>query len=285
MIKIIRLQFKRRGFFGTPWHPLACLQNNKGLLQQPQARGAHHTQESTSAVTPLHHAVFNGFQGWTALNYLPSLHRLTSALASSKVSSADKHSQSPPPACRKSPDRKHPQKTTVTWLQENTSNMSCINLRILGRWWSASERCGGSDLWSHRTWASSLDDAWTVSSELLNFGELGPTIRTNLLGGGLPGQNVPPTVEWHQSRKWYASGWANVRMSEKGDWFKGVASMTVLAVLAVLESTSTTSCLSYKIQHNEPTVAVLTVLAVRRSWRFPSFTTAIPLKLNPPFPH
>ena len=41
--------------------------------------------------------------------------------------------------------------------------------------------------------------------------------------------------------------------------------MTVLAVLtalAVLESTLPSFCLSYKIQHNEATVAVLAVLAV-----------------------
>ena len=38
--------------------------------------------------------------------------------------------------------------------------------------------------------------------------------------------------------------------------------MTVLTVLAVLESTLPSCCLSCKIQHNEATVAVLTVLAV-----------------------
>ena len=46
--------------------------------------------------------------------------------------------------------------------------------------------------------------------------------------------------------------------------------MTVLAVLAVLESTLPSFCLSYKIQHNEATVVVLTVLAVLASWRFQS---------------
>ena len=48
---------------------------------------------------------------------------------------------------------------------------------------------------------------------------------------------------------------------------RGVAFMTVLAVLTVLvvlESTLPSFCLSYKIQHNEATVAVLTV------WRFRS---------------
>ena len=48
-------------------------------------------------------------------------------------------------------------------------------------------------------------------------------------------------------------------------------------VLAVLESTLPSFCLSYKIQHNEATVAVLAVIAV-------SVMTATPLKLNPPFP-
>ena len=46
---------------------------------------------------------------------------------------------------------------------------------------------------------------------------------------------------------------------------RGVAFMTVLAVLTVLvvlESALPSCCLSYKIQHNEATVAVLTVLGV-----------------------
>ena len=63
---------------------------------------------------------------------------------------------------------------------------------------------------------------------------------------------------------------------------RGVAFMTVLAVLtvsAVLESALPSFCLSYKIQHNEATVAVLTVLAVMAV----SVMTATPLKLNPPF--
>ena len=41
-----------------------------------------------------------------------------------------------------------------------------------------------------------------------------------------------------------------------------MTALAVLTVLAVLESTSPSFCLSYKIQHNEATVAVLTVLAV-----------------------
>ena len=48
---------------------------------------------------------------------------------------------------------------------------------------------------------------------------------------------------------------------------RGVAFMTVLAVLAVLtvlESNLPSFCLSYKIKHNEATVVVLTVLAVSR---------------------
>ena len=54
--------------------------------------------------------------------------------------------------------------------------------------------------------------------------------------------------------------------------------MTVLAVLAVLESTLPSCCLSYKIQHNEATVVVLTVSAVVAV----SVMTATPLKPNPP---
>ena len=67
---------------------------------------------------------------------------------------------------------------------------------------------------------------------------------------------------------------------------RGVAFMTVLAVLtdlAVLESNLSSFCLSYKIQHNEATVAVLTVLAVSAVMAV-SVMTATPLKLNPPFP-
>ena len=58
--------------------------------------------------------------------------------------------------------------------------------------------------------------------------------------------------------------------------------MTVLAVLtglAVLESTLTSFCWSYKIQDKEATVTVLTVLALVAV----SVMTATPLELNPPF--
>ena len=57
----------------------------------------------------------------------------------------------------------------------------------------------------------------------------------------------------------------------------------VLTVLAVLESTLPSSYLSYKTQHNEATVAVLTVLAVSVVMAV-SVMAATPLKLNPPFP-
>ena len=60
----------------------------------------------------------------------------------------------------------------------------------------------------------------------------------------------------------------------------GVAFMTVLAVLTVLEKTLPSFCWSYKIQDKEATVTVLTVLAVVAV----SVVTATPLKLNPPFP-
>ena len=59
--------------------------------------------------------------------------------------------------------------------------------------------------------------------------------------------------------------------------------MTVLAVLTVLaamEGTLPSSCLSCKIQHKEATVAVLAVSVVMAV----SVMTATPLKLNPPFP-
>ena len=67
---------------------------------------------------------------------------------------------------------------------------------------------------------------------------------------------------------------------------RGVAFMTVLAVLTVLgvlENTLPSFCLSYKIQHNEATVAVWTVLAVSAVMAVSVMTTT-PLKLNPPFP-
>ena len=59
--------------------------------------------------------------------------------------------------------------------------------------------------------------------------------------------------------------------------------LVVLTVLAVLESTLPSFCLSYKIKRNEATVAVLTVLAVS-SVMAVSAMMATPLKLNPPFP-
>ena len=55
--------------------------------------------------------------------------------------------------------------------------------------------------------------------------------------------------------------------------------MTVLAVLAVLESTLPSSCFSYKIQYQEAAVTVLAVSAVVAV----SVVTATPLKLNPLF--
>ena len=56
-----------------------------------------------------------------------------------------------------------------------------------------------------------------------------------------------------------------------------------MTVLAVLESTLPCFCLSYKMQHKEAIVAVLTVLAVSAVMAV-SVMTATPLKLNPPFP-
>ena len=59
--------------------------------------------------------------------------------------------------------------------------------------------------------------------------------------------------------------------------------LAVLTVLAVLEGTLPSFCLSYKIQCQETTVTVLTVLAVSAVVAV-SVVTATPLKLNPPFP-
>ena len=53
---------------------------------------------------------------------------------------------------------------------------------------------------------------------------------------------------------------------------------TVLMVLAVLENTLPSFCLSYKIQYQDAAVTVLTVLAVVAV----SVMTATPLKLHPP---
>ena len=63
---------------------------------------------------------------------------------------------------------------------------------------------------------------------------------------------------------------------------RGVAFMTVLAVLTVLvvlESTLRSFCLSYKIQYQEAAVTVLAVSAVVAV----SVVTDTPLKPNPPF--
>ena len=56
-----------------------------------------------------------------------------------------------------------------------------------------------------------------------------------------------------------------------------------MTVVAVLESTLPSFRLSYWIQHNEATMAVLTVLAVSAVMAV-SVATATPFKLNPPFP-
>ena len=73
-------------------------------------------------------------------------------------------------------------------------------------------------------------------------------------------------------------------MTEKGLSLRGVALMTVLAVLTVLavpESTLPSFCLSYKLQHYEATMAVLTVLADSAVVAV-LVVTATALKLNPP---
>ena len=58
--------------------------------------------------------------------------------------------------------------------------------------------------------------------------------------------------------------------------------MAVLTVLAVPESTLPSFFLSYKIQHNEATVVVLTVLAVSAVMAVP-VVTATPLNSTPLF--
>ena len=56
-----------------------------------------------------------------------------------------------------------------------------------------------------------------------------------------------------------------------------------MTVLAVLDSTLPSFCLSYKMQCLETTVTVLRVLAVSAVVAV-SVVTATPLKLNPPSP-
>ena len=73
---------------------------------------------------------------------------------------------------------------------------------------------------------------------------------------------------------------------KRGLSLRAVAFVTVLAVLTVLTvlaSTLPSFCLSYKIQNNEATVAVLTVLVVSAVMAV-SVMTATPLESNPPFP-
>ena len=72
-----------------------------------------------------------------------------------------------------------------------------------------------------------------------------------------------------------------LRMTDKGEGLslRGVAFMTVLAVL---ENTLPYFCLSYKIQCQEATVTVLTVLVVLAVWAV-LYMTATPLKLKPPW--
>ena len=75
-------------------------------------------------------------------------------------------------------------------------------------------------------------------------------------------------------------------MTEKGVEFKGGSlhdALAVLTVLVVVESTLPSFYLSYKIQCQETTVMVLTVLAVSAVVAV-SVLTVSPLELNPPFP-
>ena len=75
-------------------------------------------------------------------------------------------------------------------------------------------------------------------------------------------------------------------MSERGLSLRGVAFMTGFGGFDSFAGSGkhlTLVCLSYKIQHNEATVAVLTVLAVSTVMAV-SVMMATPLNLNPPFP-
>ena len=80
----------------------------------------------------------------------------------------------------------------------------------------------------------------------------------------------------------YVSCPKNQDVGKGGLSLRGVAVVTVLAVLAVLESTLLCFCLSYKTQHNETTVAVLTVLALSVVMAV-SVMTATPLNSTPLF--
>ena len=73
---------------------------------------------------------------------------------------------------------------------------------------------------------------------------------------------------------WRYTG-SNSGCRKGGLGLRGVAFMTVLAVLTVLESTLPSFCLSYKIQDKEATETVSAVMAA-------SVMTATSLKLNPP---
>ena len=59
--------------------------------------------------------------------------------------------------------------------------------------------------------------------------------------------------------------------------------MTVLVVLTVLESTLPPVCLSYEMQHNEATVAILTVLAISAVMAVSVMTATPQKKTQPPF--
>ena len=105
-----------------------------------------------------------------------------------------------------------------------------------------------------------------------------PNLRKNVLGVKRPFSELSessegPKIEKIQSRD------ASRVYGKGGLGLRGVAFMTVLTVLAVLESTLPSCSFSYKIQHNEATVAVLTVSAVVTV----AVVTATPLKPNPPF--
>ena len=97
-------------------------------------------------------------------------------------------------------------------------------------------------------------------------------VRNSGVGGGGPNRILIFNFDTKMvgNRRVYGKGGLGLR---------GVAFMTVLAVLTVLTSTLPSCSLSYKIQHNEATVAVLAVSAAVAV----AVVTATPLKPNPPF--
>ena len=80
-------------------------------------------------------------------------------------------------------------------------------------------------------------------------------------------REFPPLLQWKERT-------LNSGCLKRGVEFKGMMVSAVLTVLAVLESTLPSFCLSYKLQQNEATAAVSAVMAV-------SVMMATPLNSTP----